>query len=189
MFKSISEKMHVGGMFCDLTKAFDCVSHEIMLTKLHFYGIQGSAAHWFGSYLTNRRQRVAMKSSDNKQKFYSNWGVIKHGVPPRSILGPVPYIIYVSDLPPTINTLSEPIIFTDDTSIIISGKKFDDFHTTSNVLCCRMSKWFSAKTLALNLDKTTIIKFITKNSPQRTLSIGYKEKYTEVSMNTKFLLY
>jgi hypothetical protein len=69
--------MHVGGIFCDFTKAFDCVNHEIQLTKLNFYGTRGSAANWFRSYLTNRRQRVEIKSSD-MQKHFSNWGMIKH---------------------------------------------------------------------------------------------------------------
>jgi hypothetical protein len=55
--------MHVGGIFCDLAKAFDCfffdcVNHEILLTKLHFFGIQGATASWFRSYLTNRKQKI-----------------------------------------------------------------------------------------------------------------------------------
>jgi hypothetical protein len=48
-------------------------------------------------------------------------------------------------------------------------------------------KWFTANKLALNLDKTNIIKFITNNSPQLALSIGYYGKYIQESVNTKFL--
>jgi hypothetical protein len=49
-----------------------------------------------------------------------------------------------------------------------------------------MSKWFSAK-LFLNLDKTNVIIFITKNSPQYPLDTGYNDKYIEEAVNTKFL--
>jgi hypothetical protein len=50
-----------------------------------------------------------------------------------------------------------------------------------------MSKWFAGNKLALNLDKTNIIKFITNNSPQYALSIGYNGKYIQESVSTKFL--
>jgi hypothetical protein len=40
MFKSINQKMHIGGILCNLVKAFDCANHEILLTKLHFYSMQ-----------------------------------------------------------------------------------------------------------------------------------------------------
>jgi hypothetical protein len=41
VFKSLNQNLNVGGIFCDLSKAFDCVSHDILLAKLHFYGIRG----------------------------------------------------------------------------------------------------------------------------------------------------
>jgi hypothetical protein len=49
VLKSINQKMHAGEIFCDLAKAFDCVNHEILLAKLHCYGIQGTVANWFRS--------------------------------------------------------------------------------------------------------------------------------------------
>jgi hypothetical protein len=165
--------MHVGGIFCDLAKAFDCANHE-MLTKLHFHGIQGIVTKWFRSYPTDRQQKVEITSQ--KQNFFSNWGTIKHGVFQGSILGPLLFIIYIHDFPPTINTLSDPIIFSDDRNVIISRKNFYDFCTMSNIVPPHMRKWFTANKLALNLDKTNIIKFKAHNSPQYALSIGYNVK-------------
>jgi hypothetical protein len=54
--------MHVGRIFCDLAKAFDCVNHDILLTKLHYFGIKGSTANWFKSYLTDSKQKIEIES-------------------------------------------------------------------------------------------------------------------------------
>ena len=56
-----------------------------------------------------------------------------------------------------------------------------------NLVLCRMNKWFVANNLVLNLDKTKIMKFITKNSSHSTLHTGYKENYVEETVNTKSL--
>jgi hypothetical protein len=103
-------------------------------------------------------------------------GIIKHGVPQGSILGTLLYLISINHLPPTTNTLSEPILFTDDPSVIISSKNFDDFSTVSNTVLSHMSKWFTSNEFVLNLDKTNIITFLTNKSPQYDLKIGYDEK-------------
>jgi retron-type reverse transcriptase len=47
ILNSVNQKLHVGGIFSDLAKAFDSVNHKILLTKLHYYGIQGTVAIWF----------------------------------------------------------------------------------------------------------------------------------------------
>lgn len=49
--------MHVEGIFCDVKEASDCVNHDILLGTLHFVGIQETAVHLFGSYLTKRKQK------------------------------------------------------------------------------------------------------------------------------------
>jgi hypothetical protein len=96
------------------------------------------------------------------------------------------FIIYINDLLPTINTLSELIFFADDTVVIIYSKNFDDFSTLSNTVLSHMSKLFTFNKLVLNLNKTNIIKHITNKSPQYDFKIGYDEKYIEESINTKF---
>jgi len=62
VLKSLNQELYVGGVFCDLLKAFDCVNHKILSIKLHLYGIQGITIDWFRSYPTNRKQKVEIKS-------------------------------------------------------------------------------------------------------------------------------
>jgi hypothetical protein len=140
--------------------------------------MQGTMLSSFRSYLTNRKQKVEMKSSNLSPDTYSSWETIKHGVLQGSILGPLLFIVYISDLPPTLKTSSIPILFADDTRVIISGKNMDDYCILSNKVLSQKSKWFSANKLSLNLEKTNVIKFITKNS-QYPLNIGYNDKYIE----------
>ena len=129
--------MHVGGIFCDLANAFDCINYKILLAKLHFCGIWGVSENCFRYYLSNRRPKVEVKSPNTAQKFFSDWGTLKHGVPQGSILGPLLFKIYFSDLSLRINSVSEPILFADDTSVIISSRNFEDFCSVSNfVLVC-----------------------------------------------------
>ena len=83
--------------------------------------------------------------------------------------------------------MSEPILFADDNCVIISSRNFKDFCSVSNLVLSYIIKWFPAKNLVLNLDKTNIMKFITKNSSHSALHTGYEKKYIKETMNTKFL--
>jgi len=82
--KAWNSKLKVGGIFCDLAKAFDYVSHEILIMKLQYYGLQEENINWFKSYLFNRRQRVKL-NINNIQDCSSTWETIKHGDPQGSV--------------------------------------------------------------------------------------------------------
>jgi hypothetical protein len=138
VLKSLNQKLHIEGILCDLSKAYDCVNHEILLTKLHFYGIQGTTIDWFKSYLTYRKQKVEIKSPNSTHNLVSDWGILKHRVPQRSILWPLLFLVYINNLPLQINSLAEPILFADDTSVINSNRNFIDFSISENLVLARM---------------------------------------------------
>ena len=108
----------VGGMFCDLQKAFNCGSHKILLQKLEFYGIEGKLKTLIESYLRGRYHRVALDNITNNNNS-SKWELLKCGVPQGSILGPLFFLIYINDLPTTVNTDNNMVHFADDTKVLI----------------------------------------------------------------------
>ena len=151
------EKNHFTlGAFIDLSKAFDTVDHYILITKLKQYGIQGNNMRWFESYLSNRKQCIAY---NNKSTSFKD---ISCGVPQDSILGPLLFLIYVNDLPNVSNML-DPVMFADDTNLFISSSNIKTLFATVNHELEKISLWFIANRLSLNVEKTKYILFHKKS--------------------------
>ena len=117
--QALDNRMHACGIFVDLQKAFDTVNHDILLSKLHHYGIRGIANKWFASYLTNRKQFTSILGFD------SNLDDIHHGVPQGSVLGPLLFIMYINDLNNAIH-YSQVYHLAADTKLKISGTSVRD---------------------------------------------------------------
>ena len=83
---------HAGALLTDLSKAFDCIDHELLIAKLHAYGFDNDALKFIYSYLKGRKQRTKRNSS------YSSFAEILFGVPQISILGPLLHNAYICDL-------------------------------------------------------------------------------------------
>jgi hypothetical protein len=106
----------------------------------------------------------------------------KHGVHHESILELLFFIIHINDLPPATNNSPKPVIFSDDTSVIIYSTHLAEFCTMPNIIHSYMSKGITATKMALNLEK-----FVTKNLPQHSFSTVYNGKYIDETVNIKFL--
>uniref|UniRef100_A0A1B6M019 Reverse transcriptase domain-containing protein n=1 Tax=Graphocephala atropunctata TaxID=36148 RepID=A0A1B6M019_9HEMI len=148
---SFEDKGFAWATFCDLSKAFDCVDGKILITKLKCYGFSGSNLNFFESYLINRKQLVYVNGKWSEQT------TVEWGVPQGSVLGPPLFLIYINDLPLSVN--SKTILYADDTTFFNFSKNFNDLELLANDALKNASNWFHANGLLLNKDKTKRLLF------------------------------
>jgi len=159
---AMNNKQIVGGIFCDLHKAFDTVQHNILLDKLKFYGIVGKFYSLIESYLYNRYQKVSLEKTEyNKNS--SEWEKINCGVPQGSILGPLFFLLYINDLPSIVTKENNIVLYADDASFVITNTDRVDFNIHINVLFNDINNWFESNLLNLNFTKTYYLEFIHLN--------------------------
>jgi exonuclease III len=147
-------------IYLDLSKAFDTLDHEILLTKLYYYGIRGQSFELMKNYLADRKQYVEFK--DNNSEFSD----VTTGVPQGSILGPLLFLIYIND----INHASScfcPVIYADDTTLSTTLNYFSENISDSNIdrklntEIEKITKWLKLNKLSLNVQKTKAMIFHT----------------------------
>jgi len=187
ILNTMNNKLLVGGIFCFLEKAFDCVNHDSLLSKLKFYGISGTDLTLYQSYLDNRYCRTAIYNDSRNSNKVSNWAKVRRGVPPGSILGHLLFRLCINDLPKIINITSAPINFADDTSILFTHSNLIDFNKSIHIIFTTLNKWLRANQLSLNFNKTNYVHFTTKRNMPVHLKIGFNNNLITNSSFTKFL--
>ena len=179
--RALEEGDYVLGLFLDFSKAFDTVNHEILFTKLEFYGVRGISLNLFKSYLCGRHQFVEYNGASSGKS-----GIVC-GVPQGSILGPLLFLIYINDLAHASEKIFS-ILFADDSNLFLSGKDPNQLISTMNIELVHIVKWLQVNKLSVNLKKTHFMIF-----RKRKVKINLKEtivinnvKISEVD-KTKFL--
>jgi hypothetical protein len=158
---AMNQTRMLGGIFCDMQKAFDCVNHNILLAKLEFYGVTGRTLQLIKWYLEGRFQKVVL--DNNFPDSSSHWGELKHGIPQGSILGPLLFLL---------------VLYADDTSIIFSSLTPTNFISSAKKILQDINKWFTSNLLSLNADKTQYeyMQFATKTSSLIDLHLMCKKR-------------
>ena len=184
--KNMEEKKYTLGVFLDLSKAFDTLSHEVLLKKLERYGIRGCPLMWFESYLRNRQLRVKCNTLNGLH--YSDYYEVDYGTPQGSCLGPLLFLIFNNDLHRHL-TLLRCILFADDTTLFKGHKNIRYLKWCVENEMTEVEDWFKANGLTLNLSKTECVLFGATNQlcKETIQEIKLGELLVKVKDKIKFL--
>ena len=153
-------------VYLDLSKAFDTVSHSLLLHKLTASGVNDSLFQWFTDYLTNRSQKVLIKGTTSLSL------PVLSGVPQGSILGPLLFLWSINDLPDELSSSTLAFLFADNTKlvhIIHSESDITNFQQDIDKVFNWSTKWW----MKFSLDKCKAVRVTRKKSPiQGTFNIG-----------------
>ena len=135
-----------------MSKAFDTIDHNTLLSKLSRYGIRGNAQNLIKSYLSDRTQYTEVLNEKSESL------IIKFGVPQGSVLGPLLFILYINDILHASN-LGTFILFADDTNIFVEGKTAEEAYELGNALLHSVQKYMYLNKLHINMTKCCYIHF------------------------------
>ena len=152
---AIQQKNHVIGIFIDLSKAFDTLDHEILLTKLQHCGIRGQAHDLLRSYLTNREQKTCVLGETSTSKN------VVYGVPQGSVLGPLLFLLYINDI---INCLNDQnnvklVLYADDTNIFVISDSKESAMIKANDVLKSINDFMKSNLLHINIEKSCYMYF------------------------------
>ena len=184
---NIEKKLYTRLVFLDLTKAFDTVNHSILLYKLEHYGIRGIVNNFFGSFLLNRNQYIAINNTNFSLKS------IDIGVPQGSILGPLLFLIYINDIPNSVKCT--PRLFADDTCLLMGAASTTILENQLKDDLNNICNWISANNLTLNSKKLQLLiiapnlKFsnavLNIQSPAGEIKTVFKAKYLGILFDNR----
>ena len=165
---SIDKKNLVGLVSTDLSKAFDTLSHEQLLSKLQGLGFGGTSLRWIRSYLSDRTQQVKMNG------ILSEKCVVKSGVPQGSILGPVLFIAFTTDFSHNFRDC-KITAYADDTQLLVEGRSIAEIKAKVERTLADAQSWFSKNSLKINPTKSEVMIFGKKKAQDDPVEIAVTE--------------
>jgi hypothetical protein len=167
--RALDDHQVVGIVFVDFKKAFDSISHAILLQKLQGLGISGDLWCWIADCLNDRAQITIVNGCRSKPK------PVKCGVPQGSVLGPILFSLFCNDLPNIcVNNEGEIFMYADDTTLYVIGPTHDLVCLALNKVLLALQNWCNSNLLTPHLGKTEYMILSRSNftGPLRAIKLG-----------------
>ena len=165
--KSLDDKNIIGAVLMDLSKAFDCIPHDLLMAKLYTFGLYMDAITFIYSYMKRRKQGVKINDTESLFK------ILLSGLPQGSILGPILFNIFINDL----LFFTKLANFADDNTIYAAKRDLNELLRLLEKESEVAIKWFSDNNMIVNPKKfqTIIIKRQNKSNHNYCLTINNVE--------------
>ena len=160
LYSNENKKLITSAIFIDYKKAFDSISHEILLKKLKQFHMANSTIDWLKDYLTGRLQRTMVGG------VVSGWKEISYGVPQGSTLGPLLFLLIVDDVI-KLEIDSNCVLYADDIVLYCANNSIDDNLTILKEDMGKIIEWSNLSRLTINFTKTKIMHFGPKAKKER----------------------
>lgn len=148
--KALDNRNLAGALLTDLSKAFDCLNHELLIAKLDAYGFNEASLTYIYSYLTGRKHRTKVNNS------FSSWANINSGIPQGSIIGPLLFNIYINDIFFFIDKHNLANYADDNTPFAINSK-LDTLLTSLETYTSILVLWLEDNYFKMNPDKCHLL--------------------------------
>ena len=150
IYKLVDQKMCTAIASLDLSKAFDSISHTLLLYKLSKLGMGESCLKWIKSYLKDRKQKTKFKS------YLSSEETVESGIPQGSIIGPLLFICFTNDLADEF-TDCKMVSYADDTQLIVDAENMSKLKLKIENVIKTAQKWYESNSMKNNIGKTEIL--------------------------------
>ena len=173
LYQLLDENTHAAIISLDLSKAFDSISHQLLLNKLSMQGLSEKSILWIQSYLTERKQVTKFKDYTSTEE------LITAGVPQGSIIGPLLFLCFTNDLYEAFDETCKILSYADDTQIIVKADSANDLKCKIRNTILKAQKWYTNNSMKNNIEKTEILIINSKKSKLKNTVFKFNDNGTK----------